>query len=613
MWLTMDAYAPRTKIHTPLPAVILIHGGGWTLGGDRGNEVPVATQLAENDLVTFSINYTLATSKLPSWPNAFDDTQGAVSYLHAHAVDAGHWDIEPAHIGAMGDSAGANMAAMLGTCDPSVCSIPPIQAVVSNSGPMDLTALGCSSAQTCPQGAGGGVLHTYLGCWLDQCPATYAEASPVTDVSATTAPILFWNSDNELIPVDQVTQMATALHAVCAGYRFAVLPGNQHGAYVDVTLPASIAFLQQELGASPPSLGCTQAPPQTDTAVGLDAASGDLVAFGGCCNADGTLLDDTWTFDGTSWTLEHPATSPPARIGASLAWDPQSQQMILFGGELASDPYNAAVKDTWEWNGTDWTMLIPSTTATTSPPARSEASLAYDATSHALILFGGEASPTDFNNAQALGDTWEWNGTTWTEAAAKTADLTGRYGAAMATDPATGHPILFGGDTTTSSCEGSCLSLLSDTWEWNGATWVKLTQKTSPSPRELASAASESGGNGIVLFGGLNGKTTGPSGNQTNTETLLRDTWVFAGGVWAREHPSTTPAARFGTSMGSGSATGEQAVLEGGFTGSTQDSAITDIWDGTNWSPLALERGGGAGPSPRPVTDGLTAGVVDSH
>jgi hypothetical protein len=50
-----------------------------------------------------------------------------------------------------------------------------------------------------------------------------------------------------------------------------------------------------------------------------DAARGEVVLFGGW---DGTLLGDTWTWDGTTWTEEHPAISPPARILMGMAYDP---------------------------------------------------------------------------------------------------------------------------------------------------------------------------------------------------------------------------------------------------------------------------------------------------
>jgi len=64
--------------------------------------------------VTFSVNYTLGTSG-PTYPLALNEVQAAVNFLHANPSRAREWDIDPANIGAVGESVGANFAAMLAT------------------------------------------------------------------------------------------------------------------------------------------------------------------------------------------------------------------------------------------------------------------------------------------------------------------------------------------------------------------------------------------------------------------------------------------------------------------------------------------------------------------
>jgi hypothetical protein len=584
---TFDVYEPSHQVDTPLPAVLLIHGGGWSKGSSQGTGlVSIAEQMAAAGLATFSLNYTLDTNG-PSYPQALTDVQTAVAFLHSNPSSSGEWDIEPGHIGAVGQSAGAYFAAMLATCTAqgSLCPVPQIQAASVWSAPEDLTALGCQTQQTCPAGSGGATIANYLGCYIATCsnPQTYSNASPVTWVSPGSAPMQIWNSDNELIPVGQVPEMIGEMHADCTSYRYGVLPGNQHTAYTDIVLNSTIDFLQQELGSSPPTLGCDTAPPQTDTASAFDpaegGASGEVVAFGGCCTSTGGPLADTWTLTNGTWVLKHPATSPPARLGASMAWDPATSQLILFGGETDTPPpHNTMLNDTWTWNGTTWTQLSPAT----SPPVRSEASLAYDVPTGLLVLFGGEQAPTDFNNGAALNDTWTWNGTNWTAAGTAESPPPARYGASMATDPASGHPILFGGDTVTSTCDGSCLDLLSDTWEWNGSGWQQLSPTQSPEPREFASMAATP--TGLVLFGGLNGTTSGTSNNALNTESLLGDTWTFSNGQWTQQDPATSPPDRYGATIAASPVAGEQAVLSGGFTGSDVFDGTVWQWNGTNWS-----------------------------
>ena len=54
-----------------------------------------------------------------------------------------------------------------------------------------------------------------------------------------------------------------------------------------------------------------------------------------------------------TWTQQHPATSPPGRFGASMAYDPATGDAVLFGGVGSSGSY---LGDTWTWNGTTWTQ-----------------------------------------------------------------------------------------------------------------------------------------------------------------------------------------------------------------------------------------------------------------
>ena len=66
-----------------------------------------------------------------------------------------------------------------------------------------------------------------------------------------------------------------------------------------------------------------------------------------------------WTRTGGSWAKQQPALSPSARTGAGLVYDPATQQLLLFGGGATpTGPFNG---DTRTWNGTTWTQLHPAT------------------------------------------------------------------------------------------------------------------------------------------------------------------------------------------------------------------------------------------------------------
>jgi hypothetical protein len=75
----------------------------------------------------------------------------------------------------------------------------------------------------------------------------------------------------------------------------------------------------------------------TDTASAVNGA----VLFGGE-TAGGTLLGDTWNWTGTNWTRLSPTTNPPVRFSAGLAYDSVSGDLLLFGG------HDAALDDTWD-------------------------------------------------------------------------------------------------------------------------------------------------------------------------------------------------------------------------------------------------------------------------
>src|SRR5207247_2076587 len=128
-----------------------------------------------------------------------------------------------------------------------------------------------------------------------------------------------------------------------------------------------------------------------------DATHDEVVLFGGA-NENGALRD-TWTWDGTTWTQQHPATSPAGRVVMGMAYDAAHGDIVLFGGYNGSDLF-----DTWTWDGTAWTLQHPAT----SPSARDSMGMAYDAARGESVLLAGYNGSVGF-----LGDTWTWDGTTW--------------------------------------------------------------------------------------------------------------------------------------------------------------------------------------------------------
>jgi hypothetical protein len=83
-----------------------------------------------------------------------------------------------------------------------------------------------------------------------------------------------------------------------------------------------------------------------------DAATSTIVLFGGSGSGTGgqgsTILGDTWTGDGSTWTKQAPATSPPVRDEAAMAYDAATSTVVLFGGRGSPAP-SPPLGDTWTW------------------------------------------------------------------------------------------------------------------------------------------------------------------------------------------------------------------------------------------------------------------------
>jgi len=178
---------------------------------------------------------------------------------------------------------------------------------------------------------------------------------------------------------------------------------------------------ERELGLGPS--------PRFGFSFAYDARRRQTVLFGGQDASFGPFYNDTWTWDGATWSLAAPATSPPQRKNGASAFDPVRGVVVLFGGESPAEPLG----DTWTWDGMIWSEQSPSRT----PGARSEHAMTFDARWNDVVLFGGYKDV-------ALGDTWRWNGVTWTQAAPRVAP-TARSSHAVAFDEARGQTVLHGG------------------------------------------------------------------------------------------------------------------------------------------------------------------------
>lgn len=211
---TLDVYHPKQI--SGEPAVVMIHGGGWR-GGSSAALCKEAAYFAQNGIAAFSVNYTLSEPDKPSWPVAYADVAEAMAWISANA--AAEYDVDGSRLAAFGSSAGGHLASLLDTRGGN--DGPAVTTTVTLSGPMDLTAPGGNRNQR-------EALREFLGCRPVDCPATAADASPVTWVNEGDAPMLIFHSSAEDLPVEQAREMSETLTAAGVFNRLVEIKADLH-------------------------------------------------------------------------------------------------------------------------------------------------------------------------------------------------------------------------------------------------------------------------------------------------------------------------------------------------------------------------------------------------
>lgn len=250
--------------------------------------------------------------------------------------------------------------------------------------------------------------------------------------------------------------------------------------------------------------------PRVMNAMAFDENRCVVVLFGGVEEPGevGDYLNDTWEWDGTSWTEKCQNCPPTTRNSGGMVYDSTRQVVLLFGGYAPG-----LLNDTWEWNGTDWTQVF----TTTRPSRRSDFAMAYDHARNRTVVFGGSLQPV-LCGARS-DETWELDMSvspaTWTQVA--TSIQPSPRETTMVYDSARSVMVLFGG---TEACPS--VSNLGDTWEYDGTTWSPLATPTAPLPRHSYALAFDSIREEVILFGGASSPTS-----PVPTGEVLGGTWTF--------------------------------------------------------------------------------------
>jgi acetyl esterase/lipase len=258
----LDIYLPE-KGDGPFPVIVSIHGGAWMFG-DKGDEMNLPfLEGLERHFAVVCVNYRL--SGEAQFPKQIYDCKAAVRFLRANA-ETYRLDVE--RVAAWGASAGAHLAALLGTSrkvrkledftlgNPEYSSA--VHAVVDWYGPTEsflkmdeqLIASGMGepdhSAADSPE-------SKLLGRPITEVPDLVRFASPMTYIKANMPPFLIQHGlKDEIVPVQQSMNFAAEIEQGAGAKRVTleILNDAGHGDPLFET-PQNVArvldFLEQQL------------------------------------------------------------------------------------------------------------------------------------------------------------------------------------------------------------------------------------------------------------------------------------------------------------------------------------------------------------------------------
>lgn len=211
---TLDLYLPEPG-GEPVPLLVWIHGGGWRMG-DKEQTGPLRP-LVDEGYALASLNYRLSQHAI--YPAQIVDCRAAVRWLRANAATYG---LDPARVGVGGDSAGGHLAALLGTA--AAHEPVKVQAVLDFYGPTNFATMGGHHDD--PDSAEAQLVGGPVQANLDRVAA----ASPVTTVSADSAPFLIFHGDrDETVDISQSRALVDALQQAGVEVTFRPIAGAGHG------------------------------------------------------------------------------------------------------------------------------------------------------------------------------------------------------------------------------------------------------------------------------------------------------------------------------------------------------------------------------------------------
>ncbi len=261
--LTGDFYAPKGLDKAPV--IIAVHGGGWQAGSPDAFKY-FGPYLARNGYAVLAIRYRLSKPGVRSYPASTYDVKAAIQFVRAKAADLG---VDPARIGLLGASAGAQLVSLVGIAanepqfstryrdDPNAAVSSDVKAVVSFYGVYDMQAQWEHDLLIHP---GDSITEKYLGVPAFKDRRVYFEASPAayaTVDKSRTRFMLIHGKEDDIVDPRQATDFLALLKQAGFNASIALVPGAGHGwlgepmddpaSFISMVSPRVLRFLQSAL------------------------------------------------------------------------------------------------------------------------------------------------------------------------------------------------------------------------------------------------------------------------------------------------------------------------------------------------------------------------------
>lgn len=255
----LNLYLPTTGTG-PFPVVINIHGGGFKFGDKGMLSEATGKALLNAGYAVASIDYRLSGEAI--FPAAVQDAKAVVRFLRANAAE---YNLNPDKIAVFGQSAGGNIASMVGVTgnisdyddaslgNEGVSSA--VQAVINHYGPTDFLqmddqakAQGCSASDQKHNDASS-FESAYIGAEIQTVPDQVGKSNPITYISTDTPPFLIQKGDQDCtVAVESTKMLADALSAAKLDVTYTSLAGAGHGGdqfETDENVALMISFLDK--------------------------------------------------------------------------------------------------------------------------------------------------------------------------------------------------------------------------------------------------------------------------------------------------------------------------------------------------------------------------------